>query len=217
MSSVNYKKALLHLSKADKKLGKLIKKAGPCDLEIETKVNPYGALMRSIVYQQLHGAAASTIFGRVKALYGSQKLPTPQQILATPDEKLRGAGLSRSKLLAIKDLSTKALEGFVPTRLKASKMSDEDLIKQLSEIRGIGPWTVEMLLIFYLGRLDVLPITDYGVRHGFSILYKKKDLPKPQELLAYGERWRPYRSIAAWYMWRSTDMSKKPKAKVKLK
>ncbi len=123
-----------------------------------------------------------------------------------PEKKLRGAGLSQNKMLAVKDLAAKTLDGTVPPLAKLKKMPDEEILERLLQVRGIGPWTVEMLLIFRLGRPDVLPVSDYGVRKGFMLTYRKPDLPTPKELLAHGERWRPYRSIASWYMWRAVDL-----------
>ncbi len=197
--------AIKHLSKADKVLGRLIKKIGPCGWKPEKRRSPFEALVRSVTYQQLNGTAAATIFGRVRALYPGRRFPSPEELLATPDEKLRGAGLSRAKVAAIKDIAAKTLGGVVPTSRVIARMEDAAILAQLTTIRGVGPWTVEMLLMFKLGRMDVLPVTDYGVRKGFALIYKLKDLPTAAELLAHGEKWRPYRSIAAWYLWRALD------------
>lgn len=161
--------------------------------------------MQSVTYQQLNGTAAATILGRVKALYPGRRFPTPQDLLDTPDEKLRAAGLSRAKTAAIKDIAAKTIAGVVPTSRAIARMADADILSQLTTIRGVGQWTVEMLLIFKLGRPDVLPVTDYGVRKGFALMYRLKDLPTPTELLEHGEIWRPYRSFAAWYLWRALD------------
>jgi len=197
--------ALKHLSSTDKILARLIKKVGPCAWKPNKRRSPYETLVQSVAYQQLNGTAAATIFGRVKALYPGRRFPAPEELLATPDEKLRGAGLSRSKVAAIKDIAAKTLEGVVPDSRAIARMDNDAIISQLTTIRGVGPWTVEMLLIFKLGRTDVLPVTDYGVRKGFALTYQLKDLPTPAELLAHGEKWRPYRSVAAWYLWRSLD------------
>jgi DNA-3-methyladenine glycosylase II len=199
------REAMEHLSKSDKVLARLIKKIGPFTLKPDRGRTPFQALVRSVAYQQLNGTAAATIFGRVKALYPGKKFPTPEELLATPDDLLRKAGLSRAKIAAIKDIATKTIAGVVPTSRAIAKMENEAIIEQLTTIRGVGPWTVEMLLMFKLGRMDVLPVTDYGVRKGFALTYKLKDLPKPAELLSHGEKWRPYRSVAAWYMWRALD------------
>ena len=164
----------------------------------------------------------ATILGRVKALFPEntkrirtrrglvEAFPTPEQILNASDERLRSAGLSRNKMLAIRDLAATALDGTVPTVQRAHRMSDEELIERLTEVRGIGRWTVEMLLMFRLGRPDVLPVDDYGVRKGFAKMKKLADLPKPKQLAAYGEKWKPFRSVAAWYMWRASEMKDLP-------
>lgn len=205
------KAALLHLSKADKILADLIRRIGPCGLAAKQPKTKgphltYRALVEAVVYQQLTGKAAATILGRVKALYPKRKFPTAADILATPDEKLRAAGLSRSKTAALKDIAAKSIDGTIPTTIKIGLLSDLEVVERLTLIRGVGPWTAEMVLMFTLGRPDVLPVTDYGVRKGFATLYRKKDLPTPAELLAHGEKWRPYRSIAAWYLWRAADL-----------
>jgi DNA-3-methyladenine glycosylase II len=199
------KEALQHLRRSDKILGRLIRRIGPCTIEVKNGRSPFEALVQSVAYQQLNGTAAATILGRVKALYPGRRFPTPHDLLATPDERLRGAGLSRAKTAAIKDIASKTVEGVVPTPRAIAKMNDEDILDALTAVRGVGPWTVEMLLIFTLGRTDVLPATDYGVRKGFALTYGWADLPKPKELLAFGERWRPHRTTAAWYLWRALD------------
>ncbi|MDB6067681.1 MAG: alkA [Pedosphaera sp.] len=197
--------AIQHLTKADKVMARLIRKVGPCGWKPEKRRSPFQSLVTAVTHQQLNGRAAETILGRVIALYPGRKFPTPEDLLATPDEKLRAAGLSRAKTAAIKDIAAKTLEGVVPTSRAIAKMDSETIMTQLTSIRGVGPWTVEMLLIFKLGRIDILPTTDYGVRKGFALTYKLKDLPTPVELHGHGEKWRPYRSIAAWYLWRSLD------------
>lgn len=199
--------AIQHLLRADKVLARIIKKVGPCPLAPRRGVPPYQALVKSVTYQQLNGTAAETIFRRLLALFPGKKFPAPEDILAASDEKLRSAGLSRAKTVAIKDIAAKTLEGVVLPRRAIAKMSDAEIIERLTTIRGVGPWTVEMLLIFTLGRPDVLPATDYGVRSGFARVYGLKELPSPKELLAHGERWKPHRSIAAWYLWRALDTS----------
>ena len=197
---------LQHLSAADKVLGRLIRKVGPCTLKPERNCSPFQSLVRSVAYQQLTGKAAATILGRVKDLFPTQRFPEPQDLVRISVEQLRGAGLSRAKVAAVKDIAAKTLEGVVPTSVAIRKMSDAEILEQLTTIRGVGPWTVEMLLMFRLGRPDVLPITDYGVRKGFARTYKLDELPTPKELLAHGEKWRPYRTTAAWYMWRSLEL-----------
>jgi 3-methyladenine DNA glycosylase/8-oxoguanine DNA glycosylase len=167
------------------------------------------ALAEAIVYQQLNGRAAATIFARVRALFPrAHEGPTAEQILRTSDQKLRGAGLSRSKLLSLRDLARRAMDGQIPTLAEVHRMEDEAIIERLTEVRGIGRWTVEMLLIFRLGRPDVLPVDDYGVRKGFALAYRKRKLPAPRALMKHGERWRPYRSVASWYLWRALELEK---------
>jgi len=197
--------AIEHLTKADKVLARLIRRVGPCELMPRKRCSPFQALVQSVAHQQLNGTAANTILERVMALYPRRKFPTPDDVLATPDEKLRGAGLSRAKVASIKDIAAKTVEGVVPPARTIAKMPDAEILERLTTIRGVGLWTVEMLLIFKLGRLDVLPATDFGVRKGFAMAFVRDALPKPAELLEHGERWRPYRSIASWYLWRGLD------------
>ena len=197
--------AIKHLTKADRVLGRLIKKVGPCGWKPERRRSPFESLVQAVTHQQLNGTAAKTILGRVKALYPGRAFPSPEDLLATPDEKLRAAGLSRAKAASIKDIAAKTLAGIVPTSRAIARMDNEAIITQLTGIRGVGPWTVEMLLMFKLGRTDVLPATDFGVRKGFALIYELEDLPAPKDLLLHGERWRPYRSFAAWYLWRALD------------
>ena len=193
------------LAARDPRLAALIAQVGPFPIEPDAVVRPLDALARSITYQQLSGAAAGTIFGRVRALYPGRKWFSAEKILATSDELFRGAGLSRNKTAALKDLAAKTLDGTVPRHAALVKMSDEEIITRLTSVRGIGRWTVEMLLLFHLGRLDVWPVDDLGVRKGYAKTYRKKIAPTPKELLTVGEKWRPYRSVAAWYFWRALD------------
>ncbi|HVF56786.1 MAG TPA: DNA-3-methyladenine glycosylase [Pyrinomonadaceae bacterium] len=199
--------ALRHLSSADTTLGRLIEHLGPFNMEIRHIQNPFEALARNIIYQQLHGNAAAAIHKRVLALFGKNKL-RPQDILGASDESLRGAGLSGAKLVALKDLAAKTLDGTVPTLARMRRMDDEEIVGHLTQVRGIGRWTAEMLLIFRLGRPDVLPVGDFAVRKGFSLLYGTDEMPKPKELIHYGERWRPFRSVASWYMWRASELTR---------
>jgi DNA-3-methyladenine glycosylase II len=193
------------VKRADKRMAKLIEQVGDLRLELDEMLTPFEALAESIVYQQLTGKAAATIFSRVKGLYGGT-LPPPKMIVRTPEDKLRSAGLSNAKALALKDLALKAEQGLVPSLKQLEGMSDDEIVETLTAIRGIGRWTVEMLLIFRLGRPDVLPVNDYGVRKGFALTYgRREELPTPKELFAYGECWRPYRSVASWYLWRALD------------
>ena len=195
--------ATAHLAAHDEKLAELIANTIPFQLHSDHLDSPYEVLLKAIAYQSISGKAAATIFGRVKALASNGGTPTPQEMLKFKKPALRKAGLSGAKILAMKDLAQKTIEGVVPTLEQAEKLSDEELVKRLVSVRGIGAWTVEMFLIFRLGRPDVLPIHDLGVRKGWAISYGKKHMPTPKELLAFGERWRPYRTVASWYMWRA--------------
>jgi 3-methyladenine DNA glycosylase/8-oxoguanine DNA glycosylase len=201
----NLDEALKHLCERDEYFKSLIAELAPFRIDVENGQSPYEVLMEAIVYQSISGKAAETIFGRIKALGEHGRPPTPQKMLKIPGQKLRKAGLSGAKVLAMKDLAEKTIEGIVPTYDEALKLSDEDLVGRLVSVRGIGAWTVEMFLIFRLGRPDVLPIHDLGVKKGWSVAYGKKHMPRPQELLAFGERWRPYRTVASWYMWRAFE------------
>lgn len=200
-------KAERHLAKIDPLLGKVIKEAGPCALRPEARISPYQSLLRSIVYQQLHGKAAETILKRFIASFPEGKFPEPSTVLRKRIDSMRKCGLSEAKALAIKDLALKTVEGTVPSSREIKHLSDEEIIGRLTQIRGIGVWTVQMMLMFKLGRLDVLPTTDFGVQKGFSLLYRKP-MPKPKNLEKYGEIWKPYRSVAAWYLWRAVDLAK---------
>jgi DNA-3-methyladenine glycosylase II len=193
------------LAARDPQLASLIKETEEFRIEVDGSGSPYEILIEAIAYQSISGKAAATIFGRVKALGSNGRAPTPQEMLKFRKPALRKAGLSGAKILAMKDLAQKTIEGVVPTLEQAEKLSDEELVKRLVSVRGIGAWTVEMFLIFRLGRPDVLPIHDLGVQKGWAITYGKKHMPKPKQLLAFGERWRPYRTIASWYMWRACE------------
>jgi DNA-3-methyladenine glycosylase II len=197
--------ATKHLSERDECLKRLIEETIPFQIDIADDQSPYEVLLESIAYQSISGKAAATIFGRIKALSGNGRSPSPEQMLKLRKPVLRKAGLSGAKVLAMKDLARKTLEGVVPAHEEAMAMSDEELVERLVSVRGIGAWTVEMFLIFRLGRPDVLPIHDLGVKKGWSVTYGKKHMPKPKELLAFGERWRPYRTVASWYMWRAFE------------
>jgi DNA-3-methyladenine glycosylase II len=205
------KKAATHLSKVDKTLARLIRKAGVTSPAIPRTEHPYRTLVEAVAHQQLTGKAAKTILGRVKALYPGKAFPTPKDLIATPDRKLRAAGFSRAKVASVKDIAAKTLEGIVPGHRALAKLTDAEIIDRLTSIRGVGQWTVEMLLIFRLGRPDVLPATDFGVRKGYALTYRKREMPTPKELLAYGARWAPHRSSAAWFLWRACDLHKAAK------
>lgn len=197
--------AVRHLAASDPRLAALIARARPFEPRASVLARPFDALAESIAYQQLSGKAAATIWGRVRALYPKRKWLDPKTVIATPDEALRGCGLSGAKTAALKDLAAKRLDGTVPSGPALARMGDEEIVTRLTTVRGIGRWTVEMLLLFELGRLDVWPVTDYGVQKGFAKTFGKRKLPTPKELLRAGEKWRPYRSVAAWYFWRALD------------
>jgi DNA-3-methyladenine glycosylase II len=202
-----HQKAHRHLSESDARLAALIAQSRRYNIKPALKVRPFDALAESIAYQQLSGKAAATIWGRVRALFPGKHLD-PQAVVNTPDEKLRAAGLSGSKVRALKDLAAKTLDGTVPSGREVMRMTDEEIIERLITVRGIGRWTAEMLLLFELGRPDVWPVHDYGVRKGFAKVFGKRKLPTPKQLLKLGEKWKPYRSAAAWYFWRALDAPK---------
>jgi len=195
--------AMNTLAAKDPCLAPLIKETQEFRVEKGAAESPYEVLVEAITHQSISGKAAATIYGRVKALGSNGSIPTPHEMLKLRKPALRKAGLSGAKIQAMKDLAKKTIEGIVPTLEEAYKMSDEELVKRLVSVRGIGAWTVEMFLIFRLGRPEVLPVHDLGVRKGWAITHGKKYMPKPKELLAFGERWRPYRTVASWYMWRA--------------
>jgi 3-methyladenine DNA glycosylase/8-oxoguanine DNA glycosylase len=190
-------------------MAELIARSRRYNITPAVSIRPFDALAESIAYQQLSGKAAATIFGRVRALYPKKKWLDPELLLATPDETLRAAGLSRAKTAALKDLAAKIIDGTVPSGRALIRMSDDEIIMRLTTVRGIGRWTVEMLLLFDLGRPDVWPVDDYGVRKGFAKTFGRRKLPTPKQLMKFGEKWRPYRSVAAWYFWRALDQSEK--------
>lgn len=202
------REALRHLSDADAPLGRHIAKVGPLRLQLKTSEGTFAALAESIVYQQLSGRAAATIFGRVRALYPGGRLD-PKRVLATEPERLRGAGLSAGKLASLRDLAERALRGEVPSMAALREMEDDAIVETLTAVRGVGRWTVEMLLIFRLGRPDILPLADHGIKKGYARVFKRRAardaLPAPGEIARRGERWRPFRSVASWYLWRALD------------
>jgi DNA-3-methyladenine glycosylase II len=197
--------AVAHLRAGDELLARAMDRVGPFVLEPRATKSLFEALMRSIVYQQLHGKAANSIHTRVLAQLKAHGGPTPVALGKVPDETLRGAGLSAGKLRAIRDLAAKCLDGTVPTLHEAHALDDAELVTRLTAVRGIGPWTVHMLLIFYLGRPDVLPTGDLAIRAAFRRLYNKRRDPSPEILIRHAKRWQPYRSVASWYLWRSLD------------
>lgn len=197
--------ALVHLRAGDEILASAMDRVGLFTLEPRPVKSLFEAMMRSIIYQQLHGKAAESIHGRVLVVLKAHGGPTPDALLKVSDEALRGAGLSANKLLAVRDLALKCRDGTVPTLKAAHALSDEELVARLTQVRGIGPWTVHMLLIFYLGRPDVMPTGDYAIRAAFQKLYRKRKHPTPETILKHARRWQPYRSVASWYLWRSLD------------
>ncbi len=220
--------AVAELSAADPKLRRLIERAGLFTMKLATSQSPFEALLESIIYQQLHGKAAATIHGRLLASFDEACLleglthPSAQHLLDCPNEQLRQAGLSHNKALAVRDLAAKTLDGTVPTLARIRPMSDEQIVEHLTKVRGIGRWTVEMFLIFRMGRPDVLPTNDYGVRKGFALTFGKlkptdkvtpADLPKPSEMEARAKKWRPWCSVASWYLWRACDLATVDKQK----
>jgi DNA-3-methyladenine glycosylase II len=197
-----------HLAAADPRLAGVIRQVGRCRLTVERGREPYESLLRAIAHQQLHSRAAAAILGRFLALYPGESFPAPEQVLLTDVMALKSCGWSEGKIAAIHDLCRKAIDGTVPSRARAVRMSDAALIERLTAVRGIGQWTVEMLLIFSLGRPDILPIDDFGVREGYRLLHGLEAQPKPKELRRLGEIWAPYRSTASWYLWRAADAGK---------
>jgi 3-methyladenine DNA glycosylase/8-oxoguanine DNA glycosylase len=202
------------LAQTDKRLARVIERAGAFQFKLDECDSVYESLLEAITYQSISGKAAATIFARVKAHGSNGQCPTPAELLRVRFQKLRKAGLSRAKILAVKDLAQKTIEGVVPTLEAAEKMTDEELVERLVSVRGIGAWTVEMFLIFRLGRPDVLPIHDYGVQKGYALTYGRRKIPKPKELLKFGERWRPWRTVASWYMWRAVHQAGKDARKI---
>jgi DNA-3-methyladenine glycosylase II len=204
--SLGTPEALRHLRR-DAVLKRVIRQVGDCTLK-PARRQPYEALVRAIAHQQVHGRAAEAILGRFIALCPEPGFPTPEAVLALPPEAMRAAGLSANKVLAIRDIAEKAALGVIPNRAAARRLSDEVLIERLVALRGVGRWTVEMLLIFTLGRADILPVDDFGVREGYRVAAGLPDQPKPKVLAEIGEAWAPYRTTAAWYLWRAADLAK---------
>ncbi len=198
--------AVAHLRSADPLLGRLIDRIGPCRMTLKRTPSVFAALTEAIIYQQLNGRAAATIHARLCALFPRAHAgPTPRQVLAANDETLRSAGLSQNKLLSLRDLARRTLDGGIPDFDAVRVMPDEAIIERLVAVRGIGRWTAEMLLMFRLGRPDVLPVDDYGIQQGFAATFNKRELPTKQAMLRRGARWQPYRTVASWYLWRATD------------
>jgi DNA-3-methyladenine glycosylase II len=202
---LNHTDSTNHLAQADRVMRRLIRVHGPCGLRPRWRRSPFESLARAIAHQQLNGTAANTILGRFIKLFPGRRFPRPEDLSRVDDMALRAAGFSRAKVAALRDLAAKALDGTVPRSAAMAKLDDAEIVARLTQVRGVGQWTVEMLLIFQLGRQDVLPVNDFGIRNGFRHAYDRPDLPTPKELLVFGERWRPHRTIAAWYLWRAAD------------
>jgi DNA-3-methyladenine glycosylase II len=200
--------AIEHLKKRCPVMRQLIPRIGPCTLVPDTRRSPFESLVRAVAHQQLHGVAAETILRRLRQLCGTIRYPSPAQLLELAEDDIRACGFSRAKVAALRDIAAKTLDGTIPASRAIRGMSDEQVIERLTQARGVGRWTVEMMLIFKLGRPDVLPVDDFGVRNGFRIAMKLPEMPKPKEVFDYGERWRPFATTAAWYLWRAADAAK---------
>ena len=204
-----------HLARRDRVMARLIREAGPCALRPEPRRTPFQSLVQAVAHQQLNGTAAATILRRFQALFPGRRFPRPEDIEGTGDEALRGVGLSRAKVAAIRDIAAKVMSGEIPGPRVIRRLTDEEVVERLTAARGVGRWTVEMLLMFQLGRPDVLPSDDLGVRNGFRIAYGREEMPRPRELLEFGERWRPHRTVAAWYLWRAVDLDRAGRARAR--
>jgi len=207
--------AIRHLSRVDPVMRALIRRVGPCGLAVRSH-SPFETLVRAIAHQQIHGRAAEAILGRFIALFPGRRFPTPADVVAVDSRKMRRAGFSRAKIRSIKDIARKTRAGLVPTRQACHRLTDAELVERLVQVHGVGQWTVEMLLLFTLGRPDVLPAGDFGVREGFKLAYGRHAQPTPKQLLRHGERWRPYRSVAAWYLWRAVERAQRRKVQPKV-
>ena len=203
---------LQHLARRDPVMRRIIRAHGPCGLKPEARRAPFQSLARAIAHQQLNGTAADTILRRFIQLFPGRRFPRPEDLALVDDDAIRAAGFSRAKVAALRDLAAKSLDGTVPSSRIITQLDDAEIITRLTAVRGVGQWTVEMLLIFQLGRPDILPVDDFGVRNGFRHAYGRPEMPKPKELLAFGECWRPYRTTAAWYLWRAADAAREKKA-----
>ncbi len=201
-----------HLGATDKDFAALIRRIGPMTMQVARRRSPYEALVRAIAHQQLHARAAEAILGRMMALVPDADFPAPEALAGLDATVLRACGFSASKIVALHDIAARAADGTIPARAAARRLDDAALIERLTSVRGVGRWTVEMLLIFTLGRPDVLPVDDFGVREGWRLLKRAEQQPRPRELAEIGAAWAPYRSAAAWYLWRAADEGKKIKA-----
>ena len=197
-----------HLAAVDPVMKRLIREHGACRLEHQPGRSPFQSLVLAVAHQQLHATAAGNILGRFKKLFPGKRFPGPKDLAEVTDAQLRACGFSFAKIKAIRDIAAKTLDGTIPSPARIKRLGDEEIIARLTEARGVGRWTVEMLLIFQLGRTDVLPVDDFGVRSGYRAAYKKREMPKPKDLMKFGERWRPHATTAAWYLWRAADSAK---------
>ena len=205
-----FSEAVQYLRKNCRVMQRLIREHGDCGLKPQ-KRSPFEALVRAVAHQQLNGTAAESILRRFVALFPNARFPSPEQLAGASDEALRSAGFSRGKVKSLRDLTEKTLSGVVPTSQQIRRMPNEEIIGRLTEVHGVGQWTVEMLLMFTLGRPDVLPVDDFGIRNGYRVVFDLPEMPAPKEVLAYGERWRPYRTTASWYLWRAADAARQKK------
>ncbi|HEY9383258.1 MAG TPA: DNA-3-methyladenine glycosylase [Gemmatimonadales bacterium] len=206
VAPIDWAAACRDLSARDPALGAIIARVGGDGFVSRPSRSPFESLTHSIVYQQLSGKAAETIFGRFRALFHAEAFPEPATVLATPHRKLRSAGLSEAKARAIKDLAAHALRGEIPSITELRSMPAEEIVERLTVVRGVGRWTVEMLLLFRIGHPDVLPAHDLGIRKGLARIQRRSALPEPEAVTRRGERWRPYRSVASWYLWRAAEL-----------
>lgn len=199
-----------HLKRVDPVMGGLIRTVGPCGLKPEPWRSPFQSLVQAVAHQQLNGKAAETILGRFRALFPAKRFPGHRALESVTDDQLRSAGFSRAKIAAIRDIAARVASGEIPGARRIERLSDEEIIERLTAARGVGRWTVEMLLMFQLGRPDVMPVDDFGVRNGYRLAYGLEAMPKPRALLEFSEIWRPHRTVAAWYLWRAVDLAKLP-------
>jgi DNA-3-methyladenine glycosylase II len=210
MEAAMHADAERHLKRVDPVMAGLIRTVGPCGLKPEPWRSPFQSLVQAVAHQQLNGRAAETILGRFRALFPTRRFPGPRALESVTDEQLRGVGFSRAKVAAIRDIAARVATGEIPGARRIERLSDEEIIGCLTAARGVGRWTVEMLLMFQLGRPDVMPVDDLGVRNGYRIAYGLDAMPAPRVLLGFSEIWKPHRTVAAWYLWRAVDLAKAP-------
>ena len=197
-----YDDSVVFLTKLDEDWARLIARVGPCRHDPKAAREPYEALVRAIAYQQLTAKAGDAIIGRLKALFDGQAFPSPEDLIAAEFDALRACGFSASKIATIKAIAEGATTGVIPARDIAIQMDDEDIIARMIAIKGVGRWTVEMLLMYSLERMDILPADDFGVREGYRALKSLDEQPKPRALREISKAWAPHRTVASWYLWR---------------